>query len=190
MRRKLTIFFEVLLLVAAVSAALFIFKHPDRHDDKTASKNSSKTVSLPQQAGACQRFSLADAKQLIGSDAKAANNPIYESNGSDLYVSSCSYTESPLPGPPTSKKAAELLMRQPRTDKGNISNNNEFGPLKPADSQDVAGYGDAAFWDPDHGQLNILKDNIWYVLSIGLSTPSDRSLDNTKTMADLLSPKL
>jgi len=187
MRRRLIITLEVVLVTAAIAAAFFIIKHPDRHDDKV----SDTTQQAPKAAQACQRYPLADAKRLLGQDAKASTNPIYDSNGTNLYTSSCTYTEESLPGQqPGVKQSSTLTMRQPQTDKGIQSNQGEFGRLKPVNSQVVDGYGDSAYWDPTHGELNILKSNIWYVLSIGPSTPAERQLDQTRRMADLLLPRL
>lgn len=189
MNRRWVILLEFILVITAVAAAVIIFRHPDRHDDKTATSNPVQPY-YPKSAQACQRFTLEDAKRLLGEDAKAGTNPIYESNGANLYVSSCTYTKQAVPGQPAAaRQAAALLMRQPKTEKGAQSNQSEFG-LRPAAAQDVGGYGDGAFWDSAHGELNILKGNIWYILSIGPSTPSERSLDQTKSMADLLLPKL
>jgi len=189
MRHKLTIAIEVLLIAAAIAAVYFIFKHPDRHDDKT---NSPQPVSVtPKKALACQRYTLADAKQLLGQSAKASTSPKTDSSGGNLYTSSCTYTKQALPGQESSaKQSSTLTIRQPQSEKGVQSNQGEFGPLIPKDAQIVDGYGDKAFWDPDHGELNILKAYIWYEFSIGPTNPGDRTLDQTKPMADLLLPKL
>jgi hypothetical protein len=62
--------------------------------------------------------------------------------------------------------------------------------VKPADAESVSGYGDSAYWDAKHGQLDILKNNSWYILTFGPVTPSDRSLEQTKQLADSLIDKL
>jgi hypothetical protein len=189
MRHKLTIAFEVLLIAAAVAAVYFIFKHPDRHDDKTSSQPPAAVT--PKKALACQRYTLVDAKQLLGQSAKASTSPTADSNGGNLYTSSCTYTEQVLPGQQTSvKQSSTLIIRQPQSEKGVQSNQGEFGPLIPKDAQVIDGYGDKAFWDPERGELNILKADIWYEFSIGPTNPSERTLDQTKPMADLLLPKL
>jgi len=192
MKRKLVILVEVLLVAVAVIGAVFIFRHPDRHDDKTANASTTQADTSAKNSEACQRFTLAEAKQLLGNQAKAGSNPVPDSNDQDLNVSSCTYTQQNLPDqqPPQKHQAATLLMRRPLSSKATQTNQAEFGPLKPTDVQDVSGLGDKAYWDPEHGQLNILKGDIWYVLSIGTSTPAERSLDQTRTMADLLLPKL
>lgn len=189
MKHRLIILAELIVIIAAIVAAVFIFRHPDRHDDKTA--QNTPVQSAASQKPACKYFTLTDAKQLLGDGAKAGTNPVYESLGSNVYTSSCTYTlEPPLSQAAAVKKAATLVVRQPKADKGLQSIQSEFGALKPVDAQDVGGYGDSAFWDADKGELNILKNNNWYVLSIGPSTPSQRSLDQAKAMADLLLPKL
>ncbi len=55
-----------------------------------------------------------------------------------------------------------------------------FGPSKPAGVQDVSNVGDKAYWNPSFGQLNVLKNGNWYILSNG-------TLDKSKsTQADAL----
>ena len=195
MRHRLIILLEIILVAGAITGAVFIFRHPDRHDDKTAGNTQVKGASYQAQKPACAFFTLSDAKKLLGDDAKAGNNPAYEPGGTSIYTSSCTYsthkgTVQPAGATAGSKQSATLLIRQPNTDKGTQTIQGEFGELKPTGVQDVAGYGDSAFWDPAHGEFNILKNNNWYVLSIGPPAPSGRSLDQAKSMADLLLPKL
>jgi hypothetical protein len=139
---------------------------------------------------ACSIFTLPDAKVLLGDTAKGGElSPVTISK--DVNISTCSYKQDNGNNVPvTSNKLASLKVNFPNSDKGRISNQNQFSALKPANVQDMAGYGASAYWDSDHGQLNILKNNTWYILSYGPVTPDKRSLDETKKMADLLIEKL
>ena len=190
--RKLGFYLLGLILVGAAAVAIVVAaKNSKSHDDKvsttTAAVAPKNTLSVKE---ACDIFTLADAKLLLGDNAKGGQNGASTSSN-DLAVSTCTYTQDAGSNSPVStNKSATLLVRSPRTDKGITSNQNEFGALRPADVQDITGYGNKAYWDAEHGQLNILKNNNWYILSYGPITPADRTLDQAKQLADELINKL
>jgi hypothetical protein len=190
MMRKIWFYLLAVILAAAAVAAVVIATRTSKsHDDKasTASQTPIKKLA-PKEA--CDIFSLADAKMLLGDSAKGGDNGQEPSSG-DLAVSTCTYTQNTGSNAPTSTaKSATLVRREPKTPQGITSNHNEFGPLKPAQVEDVAGYGDSAYWDSPHGQLNILKNDVWYIISYGPTTPGDRTLDQAKQMADILINKM
>jgi hypothetical protein len=180
----------VLVIVAATSLYLAVHnsKTNNKSSPQTTNTSSSQPVAKPKQA--CSIFTLAEAKQLLGTTAKGGDNPASGSSD-DLSVTTCSYIQDTGNNTSvTSSKSATLLVRAPKTSTGVTSNQNQFGPLKPADAQPVAGYGSVAYWDVQFGQLNILKNNTWYILSYGPPTPSARTLDQTKQLADLLVDKM
>jgi hypothetical protein len=177
-------------VAAAVVAVLLATKSSKSHDDKHTSPPTSKTQRKPTAKNACTIFTLADAKQLLGGTAKGGVNPIYDSS-TDFDISTCSYTQDQgTNAPVSSRKSATLLIQAPKTDIGIASNQKQFGPLKPSGVQDVSGYGDQAYWDVEHGQLNVLKNNVWYILSYGPTTPSERTLDQAKQLAGLIISKM
>jgi hypothetical protein len=180
-----------LILVAVAAAGLFLaFKEIKNHDDKASVQSAPVQKAPVAQNKACQIFTLSDARTLMGVSAKTGRSPA-DASSADLDISTCTYTQSNGAGIPVSeRKSASLLARIPKTEKGINSNQSEFGPLKPTTVQDVPGYGEQAFWDAEHGQLNILKSNKWYVLSYGSTSPNQRSLQETQQLADLLITKL
>ena len=183
MKRAIYYLIGVVLVVAAGSAVFWAVKDSRSHDDKTTSQSAAVTHSAPNKA--CQIFTLADAKTLLGDSVKGGSS-IAPQSSADLNISTCTYNL----GSGTDRKAASLLARVPKTPRGETSNSNEFGPFRPSTVQDVPGYGDSAYWDAEHGQLNILKNNTWYILSYGTAAPAGRSLDQTRQLADLLINKL
>lgn len=177
----------VLLAGAVVAVALAV---NNAKDDKSQSTNSSNLTASSASKQACSIFTLADAKQVLGDGAKGGVSPP-DSSSDDLAVSSCIYTQSTGPSAPVSStKTASLLMRKPKTDDGKQSNIDQFGQLKPHGVQDVSGYGNSAYWDAQHGQLNILKNGTWYIISNGPVTPSARTLDGAEQLAALLIDKM
>jgi hypothetical protein len=189
--RKLWFYLAAIILIGAAAAAIVAaIRSSKSHVDSSSKGTTSAAKKQPSVKDACSLFTLTDAKQLLGDTAKGGQNPITEST-KNLKVTTCTYTQDQgANAPVSSRQSATLLVRAPLTDIGKTSNQNQFGPLKPTGVQDVPGYGDSAYWDPEHGQLNILKSDTWYILSYGPTTPASRTLDQTKQLADLLINKL
>lgn len=188
MRRRWIYLLALVFVLAAAGAVVLADRGFKKHGDNTVSTvpPPGKTAS---QNRACRLLTLGEAKQLIQDAVKSNQNPVYQSSP-DLEVSTCMYSEQAPSIAAAGRKSASLLVRYPKTSKGALSNRNEFGPLRPAAVQTVEGYGDSAYWDPDHGQLNILKNDTWYVLSYGQAAPSARTLDQAKQLADLLAGQI
>lgn len=183
MRRTWLYLVAVILIAAAAIVAVIAVRNFMEHKDIPA--QSSKTL-ITKPAKACRIFTLPDAKKLLGESAKGGTNPAYTSSA-DLDVSTCSYSQGQgTSAAVSSLRSATLLLREPKSASGSSSNRNQFGPLRPQNSQDVSGYGDSAYWDTQHGQLNILKNDKWYILSFGPVTPANRTLEHTRQLADLL----
>lgn len=181
------------VLVAGAAVAIVAASNSSKSQDESISSqsNTTETVQAAQTVKkACDIFTLANAKKLLGDTAKGGETTA-SSSSADLAVTDCTYTQdSGSNAPVTGAKSATLLVRAPKTKQGSTSNQNQFGPLKPGGVQDVAGYGDSAYWDPQYGQLNILKNDNWYILSYGSIAPSDRTLAQTEQLANLLISKM
>lgn len=187
--RRLWLYILGAVLVAGAGVAVF-FAAGNAKDNKSSPSNSSNLSATSSSKKACSIFTLGEAKQLLGDSAKGSAGPP-ENDSADLTVSSCVYKQTSGPDAPvTANKSASLLVRSPKTAAGAQSNLNQFDTVKPANVQDVSGYGDKAYWDRGHGQLDILKNNNWYILSYGSPTPSSRTLDEAKQLADLLINRL
>ena len=154
MRRWLAYLIGVVLIAAVAITVVIAAGSKNNSDKKSSASNSATAGNTPPGTikQACHIFTLADAKQLLGDTAKGGQNPVIESSG-DLDVSTCTYTQDEGSNAPvSSSKSATILVRAPKTTKGASSNQEQFGPLKPANVQDVSGYGDNAYWDAEHGQ--------------------------------------
>lgn len=185
--KRLSVYMVGLILAAAAASAIIAAGVISKSHDDDAS-NTAQASTSSNYKKACDIFTLADAKTLLGDTAKGRGA---DTSSGDLAVTSCTYTQdSGGNAPVTASKTAALLVRAPRTDIGASSNRGQFAKLKPADAPAVSGYGDSAYWDAEHGQLDILKNNTWYILSYGSITPADRTIDQTKQLADVLINKL
>lgn len=179
-------------MVAAIAIIILAAMHSRRHDNTVApaSPSTAQQTANHKSKSACQIFTLADAKKVLGPGAKGGP-PVSSNSSKDLAVSACTYTSGASGNAPMAGiKNASLLVQTPKNDQGIKANQKQFGTDKPADAVDVSGYGQQAYWDPQYGQLNILKNNKWYIVSNGPVTPADRTLDQAKNMADLLINKL
>lgn len=135
-------------------------------------------------ANACSLLTLDEAKTLLGDKTINGVNttPIQKGN---LTVSQCGYSDG-LPDTAHAVVAA-LVVRSGINDAGIAQNKTEFDAGKPsAGIKDVSGVGDKAYYNTGLGQLNVLKDSTWLIVSYGQSAdPQGNSLDNTIKLAKL-----
>lgn len=140
---------------------------------------------------ACDVLPQDVAKNLLGGSGMSVSldDSSNEAPSDDLVVSTCSYTARSTSIPPVTKSAT-LLVRSAKNQTGQASNEQQFIQKRPANTQDVEGYGDRAYWNLQLGQLNILKGNTWYIASFGSPVISQRSLAETETMAKAIASRL
>jgi hypothetical protein len=172
----------VILVFIAVGTLALATSDKNDSTQNTRATTGAKKFSPPQ---ACSIFTLDNAKKLLGDSTKATEIPAASASNDDIEVTQCFYQE------PSGQHQANILVRGAKTDKGKAGNVDYFkGSTKPANVQDVNGYGEAAFWNPEFGQLHILKNGNWYILSFGPLAPSERKLDDVRTLADTLINRL
>jgi hypothetical protein len=191
-RRWPHIILIIFILAAAVGVAIGWHEARD-HNDKSqpASQQTESSDKISASRRACGIFTLAEAKQVLGESAKGGGNQL-ESGSGDIDTSTCNYSQdlSSTNAPVSGARTASLTVRIPKTADGTKSNQSQFGVDKPVTAQDVAGYGDSAYWDTESGQLNILKHDIWYSLRIGSSDPVSHDLQSARQLADTLINKM
>lgn len=179
----------VALVAAAVAVAWIAFAGSKDHADNGQNQAAGSLTAPQMPKKACDIFTLADAKKLLGDSAQGGQDTS-DASSIDIDSSTCSYTQSVGATPVVTRLSASLTVRDPKTSTGAASNQRQFGHLRPADAVDVQGYGDSAYWDPKPAQLDILKSDSWYILSLGPTDPAGRTLDDTKKLADILTDKI
>lgn len=128
----------------------------------TGSKSSSKSKtgsssSVKVNDGACMSvLSTATAQKVLGASVTAQRDNGVMSQTVDITTTNCAYTAG--------ADVASAVLHAARTSVGASTNDLTFGSERPHDAVSVKGYGSAAFWQPSTGELNILKDNNWYVI--------------------------
>ncbi len=186
----------IAIVVLGAGAALLLTKSGGEGSDAQTAKPSTvgTETNVFSSKKACDILTLEDAKKILGDNAELTELPGGGgATSDDIEVSQCVYSQ---PGGDTlasikAQKQASILVRGAKTQDGADSNKEVFtGSLKPAGVQEVTGYGDGAFWNPQLGQFNILKNGNWYILTSGGSMPAEKTLDDAKTFASLLASKL
>jgi hypothetical protein len=136
-------------------------------------------------ATACELFTLDDAKTFLGSQTinGVVTAPIQAGNVAD---SKCGYSD----GKADTAHAVviALAVRSGINDQGIAANKDGFATGKAtAGTQTVNDLGDAAYFNPANGQLNILKESTWIILSYGPGADSsNNSLGDTIKVAKKL----
>lgn len=172
----------VIVALAAVIAVVVLNNQKTAAPDSNSQPTNSSTKQTYSSPQACDVLTLDVAKK-ISAGVAANDTQAADTNTDSIVVSNCNYYDA------TAKISIALLVRGAKDETGANSNKAQFDTL-PSGAQSVSGYGDKAYWDVNFGQLNILKNNNWYILSSGPATPSSRTLDAAKLLADSIIEKL
>lgn len=195
MQKKLIPAVIVGLLV--VGGAFLIIGSGSGDDTKTSTvstKSSSSSNSFIA-VDACDVLTESAAKKVLGDAASKGDTAAGDVASDDVSVSNCVYTVKSTGGTIkeqlSNSTSASVLARAAKTSKGAESNKYVFGEGKPKGVQDVSGYGDKAYFNPDYGQLNILEGNNWYIISNHKgSKATEGTLAEAKVLADAIKTTL
>lgn len=132
---------------------------------------------------ACEIFTLEEAQTILGGTTTKGESGETADSNDDLTVSSCTYTNDP--GTVDGIKIASVMARSPKSEAGVESNRSQFDPL-PEGTEEVTGVGEMAFWNPELGQLNVLKSDVWLIISSGGNTPSLYTLADAQAVANVV----
>lgn len=126
---------------------------------------------------ACSLLSKDEAKEMLG-DQVLDRAPASPTLQNDVATSKCSYTD--MNPEQDQMKVAAIAVRSAVTDKGTDKNKREFAAAKlNPGMQTVNNVGDNAFFNPELGQLNILKGRDWIILSYGVGAdPKSNTLED------------
>lgn len=173
-KKEFTIGGTVIIVIAVIFLILGLYSYNHR----------IPTV-VYEPANACNLLTLDEAKTLLGDKAINGVNstPVQQGN---IAVSACSYSEGVLD--PSEDTVAAIRVRSGINDAGIAQNKTDFTAGKPsAGVQDVTGIGDVAYFNTGLGQLNILKESTWLILSYGsAANPQGNSLEETEKLAKLV----
>ena len=131
---------------------------------------------------ACDLLTEQKAKEMLG-DQVLHQNPANPTLQADVATSKCAYTDA---NPEQDQmKIAALAVRSAVNDKGSEKNRAEFAAAKSARGVEaVKNVGESAFFNPELGQLNILKGRNWIITSYGTgSAPQTNTLEDARELA-------
>jgi hypothetical protein len=137
---------------------------------------------------ACEILSREVATSMLGSVGEDSP-PVPDTSSADVKVSSC--VRANAVATLDQARSVSLLMRIARTGTGAQTNASAFAPGSvPGGAQDVLGIGQQAFWNPALGQLNILDNGNWYIVSSGPIDPRKHTLTDSAKLAKAIVDKL
>jgi hypothetical protein len=135
-----------------------------------------------QPAAACDLFTAAEAKTLLGARAlnSTSKSPVISGNTA---VSNCGYTDGSTDT--ENMIVAAMTVRSGINDKGVEQNKTEFSVGRPHKNVEIVkDLGDNAYFNQTLGQLNILDGRKWIILSYGVgSTPEANTVDKAVELA-------
>lgn len=134
-------------------------------------------------ARACDLLTLDEAKAFLG-DATinvVSENPVQTGS---LTVSKCGYSDGKIDT--DNAVVAAIVVRSGINDAGIALNKAQFESGKPlTDVEVLSGVGDSAYFNTALGQLNILKQSTWIIISYGAAqTPTANTIEDAKKLAD------
>ncbi len=182
--KKLIVPLVIVLVLVLIGG--FVFANKKNKDTDSSSNSTQSSTETVASIDVCQLITLEDAKKLYGPGAKASTaTPTPTPTGDNsVKVSMCGYEN----GKEDIKEFDNfnILVRS-----SSIGDNKQaYNVARPANAQDISGYGENAYWNPDMGQLNIVKGAHWMIIT-GSSKPSkDQKPDFAKSIADIVVPKL
>lgn len=173
-KKELTVSGSVVLVIAVIFLVLALY-----------SFNHQQVKIVYEPANACDLLTLDEATSLLGDKTINGVNvsPVQQGN---VTVSKCSYSDGLVDT--ANAVVAAIVVRSGINDAGIALNKAQFVAGKPsAGIQEVSGIGDAAYFNAGLGQLNILKESTWILVSYGSgANPQGNSLDDTIKLAKLV----
>lgn len=147
--------------------------------------NSNMPKVVYQPSVACDLFTTAEAKQLLGANAihSGISEPVLSGNTAS---SNCGYTD----GNPDTKAmiVAAVVVRSGVNEKGVARNKTEFAAGRPTTGIEIVkDVGESAYFNKTVGQLNVLDGRRWIIVSYGTgATPETNNVADTVRLARLV----
>ncbi len=167
----------VIVVLAIAGGGLLFWRH------KPAPHQTVNQVQSVVYKKACDVFSVADARSILGGDATQTPSQT-DTITSQKAVTTCLYSYDP--GSFSDLVSASVLLQGSSA----ASAKQNFLNAKPGNASDVSGYGEAAYWDPNLGQLHILKGEYWVIITAGSGPLSERDQELPHKIADIIIKRL
>jgi hypothetical protein len=132
---------------------------------------------------ACALYTLADAQQILGSNARRGVSEDVGSPSPQYRVSSCSYTATPNQGAAGGFVSTTVLVRRAQ-DSGRGKQDFLTVRQQTQGVLNVGRLGESAYWNPRTGQLHVWKGTDWIIISAGRTGP--RNMELAKQVAAVI----
>jgi hypothetical protein len=148
------------------------------------SYNTRQPKIVYEPANACDLLTMDEAKSLLGDSTinGIKQTPIQRG---DTTTSQCGYSDGLVD---TSHAVVAAVNIRSAINEGGVKlNKAQFEAGKPTGAQDITGIGDEAYFNSGLGQLNILKDTTWIIVSYGSgANPQGNTLADDEKLAKLV----
>lgn len=188
MDKKSLPYLVFIVAVLAIGGGYYYSNKDNQVENNPAGNQNTTTYNAI--SDACTKFTLEDAKKVIGSSAKSDSSVSPGVSADDANVTTCTYSVSGGADSSTKLQTASLLIRSPKTAAGVVSNQAPFNEAKPVSAENVGNLGDAAYWNAELAQLNVLVKDNWLIITAGPVKPVDRNQDQAVQAANLIIPKI
>jgi len=147
------------------------------------SYNTSEPKIVYEPAPACGLLTLDEAKEFLGEAAINGVNSDLVQTG-DIVTSRCGYSDGKIDT--ANAVVIGVAVRSGINDEGIEQNKTQFSNGMPTDNVEVIkDLGDSAYFNQTLGQLNILKQSTWIILSYGLgASPETNKIEDAVKLAD------
>jgi hypothetical protein len=170
------------VLVVLAGAGAYVATRPDDEKVDTATTTSSDNVDVGATKEACEIFTEAVAKDVLGANAQKTETPVPTSAATaDIGVTQCLYDN----GSDDIQKlaTASVLVRAAKNTSVYTTNEYGFNDTKTSATSgqaavDITGIGDKAWFNPSIGQVNVLVEGgkYWLIVSVGDGVKGTREL--------------
>ena len=183
MKKIIIAIVAVVIVFGGGIGAYFLIANPKSSTSSGSSSSSTPLSSVT----ACDVLTDTVAKSIIGDDTSKPAGSVGDISTTDIAVTTCSYTTNIHTTSTSIPKSSgvSVLARIAKTEAGAANNKEQF-TNKPANVQVVKDIGDAAFYNPDFRQLNVLKGNNWYIVTYYVDTITNSTIDTDKQLAQAL----
>ena len=147
------------------------------------SYNTAAPRIMYEPARACDLLTIDEAKELLGESTINTVSTQPEQSGA-ITISKCGYSDGLVDT--DNAVVAAIIVRSGINDGGIELNKAQFESGKPlTDIEIVSGVGDSAYFNQSLGQLNILKQSTWIVISYGAAAnPTANTLEDAIKLAN------
>ena len=163
---------SIVLAIAVILVGLALYSY-----------NTSQPKIVYEPAPACELLTLDEAKGFLGDATINGVNSDFVQTG-NIVTSRCGYSDGKIDT--ANAVVIGIAVRSGINDEGIEQNKSQFNNGMPTSNVEIVkDLGDSAYYNQTLGQLNILKQSTWIILSYGPGvSPASNTLEDALKIAD------